>query len=103
MSYVTVSNEKLGSVMVPSNAYGHAGSIMSVKTPNQHPLGTSRQHRFPLAMVALLAAAFAFTSGTRAQDVAPPISGVLGQVQSVGDHSITIQNKSGRFQINITQ
>ena len=102
MSYVTVGNEKLGSVTLPSNAHGHSGS-MSVKTTNQHPLSTSRQRMFPLAMVALLAAAFGFNPGARAQDVAPPISGVLGQVQSVGDHSITIQNKSGLFHIDITQ
>jgi hypothetical protein len=102
MSYVTVGNEKLGSVTLPSNAHGHSGS-MNVKTTNQHPLSTSRQRMFPLAMVALLAAAFGFNPGARAQDVAPPISGVLGQVQSVGDHSITIQNKSGLFHIDITQ
>ena len=39
----------------------------------------------------------------RAQDVPTPISGALGQVQSVGDNSITIQNKSGLFHINITK
>jgi hypothetical protein len=76
---------------------------MSVKTTNQHPLSTSRQRMFSLAMVALLAAAFGFNPGARAQNVAPPISGALGQVKSVGDHSITIQNKSGLFHINITQ
>jgi len=102
MSYVTVGNEKLGSVTLPSNAHGHSGS-MSVKTTNQHPLSTRRQRMFTLAMIALLAAAFGFNPGVRAQDVAPPISGVLGQVQSVGDRSITIQNKSGLFHINITQ
>jgi hypothetical protein len=102
MSYVTVSNEKLGSVTLPPNAHGHSGS-MSVKTTNQHPPSTSRQRMFPLAMVVLLAAAFGCNRGPRAQDVAPPISGALGQVQSVGDHSITIQNKSGLFHIDITQ
>jgi hypothetical protein len=83
MSYVTVGNEKLGSVTLAFSAHGHSGSV-SVKTTNQHPLRASRQRMFPLAMVALLAAAFGFNSGVRAQDVAPPISGVLGQVQSVG-------------------
>jgi hypothetical protein len=34
---------------------------------------------------------------------APPIPGALGQVRSVGNHSITIQNKSGLFHIDITQ
>jgi hypothetical protein len=38
-----------------------------------------------------------------AQDVPTPVSGALGQVQSVEDNSITIQNKSGVFHINITQ
>jgi hypothetical protein len=102
MSYVTVGNEKLGSVTLPSSAHGNSGSI-TVKTTNQHPLSTRPQRMFPLAMVALLAAAFGFNPGARAQDVAPPISGALGQVQSVGDHSITIQNKSGLFHIDITQ
>src|SRR5258707_15472608 len=102
MLFIKVGNEKLGSVTLPSDTQGHSGS-MSVKTTNQHPLSTRRQRLFPLAMAALLAAAFGFNPGTRAQDVAPPISGVLGQVQSVGDRSITIQNKSGLFHINITQ
>lgn len=102
MSYVTVGNEKLGSVTLPSNAHGHSGA-MSVETTNQHPLSTSRHRMFPLAMLTLLAAALGFNTGGRAQDVAPPISGALGQVQSVGDHSITIQDKSGLFHIDITQ
>ena len=102
MSYIKVGNEKLGSVALPSNAHGYSGS-MSVKTTNQHPLSTRRQRMFTLALVALLAAAFGFNPGARAQDVAPPISGALGQVQSVGDHSITIQNKSGLFHIDIAQ
>jgi hypothetical protein len=102
VSYVTVRNEKLGSVTLPSNAHGHSGS-MRVKTTNQHPLSTSRHRMFSLAMVALFAAVFGFNLVTRAQDVAPPISGALGQVQSVGDHSITIQTKSGLVHIDITQ
>ncbi len=102
MLFIKVGNEKLGSVTLPSDTQGHSGS-MSVKTTNQHPLSTHRQRMFTLAMIALLAAAFGFNPGVRAQDVAPPISGVLGQVQSVGDRSITIQNKSGLFHINITQ
>src|SRR5882762_8685268 len=102
MSYIKVGNEKLGSVALPSNAHGYSGS-MSVKTTNQHPLSTRRQRKFTLALVALLAAAFGCNSGPRAQDVATPIPGVLGQVQSVGDHSITIQNKSGLFHIDIAQ
>jgi hypothetical protein len=102
MSCVTARNEKLGRVTLPSNAHGHSGSI-SLETTNQHPLSTSRQRMCPLAMVALLAAVLGFDPGARAQEIAPPISGALGQVQSVGDHSITIQNKSGLVHINITQ
>jgi hypothetical protein len=102
MSYVTVGNEKLGSVTLPSNARGHSGS-MSVIATNRHPVSTIRHRMFSLAMVALLAAAFGFNPGARAQDVAPPIPGALGQVQSVGDHWITIQNKSGLIYIDITQ
>src|SRR5882762_11512236 len=98
MSYIKVGNEKLGSVALPSNAHGYSGS-MSVKTTNQHPLSMRRQRMFAFALVAILAAAFACNSGPRAQDVATPIPGVLGQVQTVGDHSITIQNKSGLFHI----
>jgi hypothetical protein len=59
MSYVTVGNEKLGSVTLPSNAHRHSGS-MSAKIPNQRPLSSSRQRMFPHAMVVLLAAAFGF-------------------------------------------
>ena len=102
MSYIMVGNEKLGSVTLPTNTHRHAGP-MSVKTTNQHPLSTSRHRMFSLAMVALFAAVFGFNLVTRAQDVAPPISGALGQVQSVGDHSITIQTKSGLVHIDITQ
>jgi quinol monooxygenase YgiN len=47
----------------------------------------SRRHRmFSLAMVALLAAVFGFTSAACAQDV-PTVSGVEGQVQSVKNYS----------------
>ncbi|QNI31674.1 hypothetical protein H7849_21865 [Alloacidobacterium dinghuense] len=102
MSYVTVGNKELSSATLPSNANGHSGS-MSAKTTSQRLLNASRHRMFPLAMVALVAVAFGFNPGARAQDVAPPISGALGQVQSVGDHSITIQDKSGLFHIDITQ
>ena len=102
MSYVTVGSEKLGSIKLTSKAHGHLGSI-NINTTSQHPLCTSRQRVFVLAMVALLSAAFGFNPAARAQDVAPPIPGVLGQVQSVGKNWITIQNKSGLFHISITQ
>jgi hypothetical protein len=66
-------------------------------------VGNEKLGIFRLAMIALLAVALGFNPGARAQDIAPPISGALGQVQSVGDHAITIQNKSGLFHIDIKQ
>ena len=102
MSYATISKGKLGSVTLPASQHGHSGS-MSVEARKQHPLSRSHHRVFPLAVVALLAAVFGSNLRARAQDVPSPISGALGQVQSVGDNSITIQNKSGVFHINITQ
>ncbi len=102
MSFIKVGNEKLGSITLPSDANGYSEST-SVKITNQHPLSTSLQRMFTLAMIALMAAAFGCNPGPRAQELATPISGVLGQVQSVEDHSITIQNKSGLFHIDVTQ
>jgi hypothetical protein len=101
MSYAT-NKGKVGSITLPANHHGHSAS-MSVETRKQHPLSSSHHRMFPLAVVALLAAAFGFNLRARAQNVPPPITGALGQVQSVGDNSITIQNKSGVFHINITQ
>jgi hypothetical protein len=80
------ANGKLGTVSLPSNPHGRVGS-MRVKANKQDPLTTSRQRMFPLAMVALLAAVFGLNPRARAQDVPPPISGALGQVQSVGTNS----------------
>ena len=102
MSHITIGNETLGSVTLPSNARGHFRS-MSVNTANQHSPSTSLHRRFALAMVALLAVAFGSNPKARAQDVAPPISGALGQIQSVGDNSISIQTKSGVVHIEITK
>jgi hypothetical protein len=102
MSYVTVSKRKLGSLTLPARQQGHSGS-MSVATEKQHPLSRSHHRLFSLAVVALLAAVFGFNLSARAQNVPPPISGALGQVQSTGDNSITIQNKSGVFHITIKQ
>jgi hypothetical protein len=72
MSCITVGNEKLGSVTLPSNAHGHSGS-MSVKTMNQHPL------RY--LVYATLLAALATPHTVRAQAAAAaPISGVIGKL-----------------------
>jgi hypothetical protein len=80
------ANGKLGTVSLPSNPHGRVGS-MRVKANKQDPLTTSHHRMFPLAMVALLAAVFGLNPRARAQDVPPPISGALGQVQSVGTNS----------------
>jgi hypothetical protein len=102
MSYAKISREKLGSVTLPASQRGHSGS-MGVATKKQPLLSRSHHRTFPLAAVALLAAVSGLDLRARAQDVPPPLSGALGQVQSVGDSAITIQNKSGVFHINITQ
>src|SRR6202521_5236785 len=80
------ANKKLGTVSLPSNLHGRVGSL-HVKFNQQDPLTRSHQRMFPLAMVALLAAVFGLNPRARAQDVPPPISGTLGQVQSVGTNS----------------
>jgi hypothetical protein len=80
------ANRKLGSVSLPSDPYGLVTSIR-VKANKQHPLSTRHQRVFSLAMVALLAAVFGLTQRARAQEIAAPISGALGQVQSVGTNS----------------
>src|ERR1700739_131483 len=102
MSHITFGNEALGSITLRSNAHGNAGPTR-VNTPNQHSPSTSLHRRFALATLALLAVASGYNPGARAQDVAPPISGALGQIQSIGDSSISIQTKSGIFQIEITK
>jgi len=93
MSRITFDNETLGSVTLPSISHGHSGS-MSINRANQNEPSTSLHRRFAVA-VALLAVAFGPNPATRAQDIAPPISGALGQIESVGDNLISIQTKSG--------
>ena len=95
MSCITVGNEKLGGVTLPSNAHGHSGS-MSVKTMNQHPL----RH---LVYVALLAA-LATPHTVRAQaKAAPPISGVIGKLQSFDGKSLDVATPSGVIHIAVKQ
>src|SRR5580704_18200313 len=86
------ANGKLGSANLPSNPPGRVRS-MRVKANKQDPLTTSHRSRFPLAMVALLAAVFGLNPKARAQDVPPPIAGALGQIQSVETNS-TQEGKS---------
>src|ERR1700692_4521659 len=82
---------KLGTVRLRSNPHGRVGS-MRVKANRQDPLTTSHQRIFPFAMVALLAAVLGLNPRARAQDVPPPISGALGQIQSVGTNSTQEDN-----------
>ena len=100
MSYVTVSKGKLGTVSLPFNPRGHVAS-MRVKATKQHPLGTSHHGMFPLAMVALLAAAFGFNPAARAQDIATA-SVVQGQVQSVGNNSTQESNSMEAIGLFVT-
>ena len=87
MSCITVGNEKLGSVTLPSNAHGHSGS-MGVQTTKQHSLQ-------PLVYLTLLAAlATPHTVWAQAK-AAPPISGVIGKLQSFTDSSLDVMTSSG--------
>ena len=95
MSCVTVGNEKLGSETLPSTARAHSGS-MSVKTTNRHPL---RQ----LVYVTMLTA-LATPHTVRAQaKAAPPISGVIGKLQSFTGSSLDVMTSSGAVQVAVKQ
>src|SRR3984893_11905185 len=85
MLYATISKGKLGGVTLPASQPEHSGS-MSVETKKPDPL-SSHHRMFPLAVVALSAAVFGCNLSARAEDVPPPISGALGQVQSVEGNS----------------
>ena len=74
MSCATVGNEKLGSVTLPSNAHGHSGS-MGVQTTKQHSLQ-------PLVYLTLLAALATPHTVWAQATAAPPISGVIGKLDS---------------------
>ena len=95
MSCVTVGNEKLGSVTLPSNAHGHSGS-MSVKTTNQHPL----RHLVYVAVLVTLATPHAVWAQAKA---APPIDGVIGKLQSFDGKSLDVMTSSGAVQIAIKE
>jgi quinol monooxygenase YgiN len=86
MKYATINERKMGSVTLPGNQTGHSRS-MSVETRKPHPLRRSHHRLFPLAVAAVLTAVFGFNLRARAQDVPPPISGALGQVQSIENNS----------------
>jgi hypothetical protein len=95
MSCVTVGNETLGSVTLPSNAHGHSGA-MSVKTTNQHPL----QHLVYVALLIALATPHTVWAQAKA---APPISGVIGKLQSITGNSLDVQTPSGVVHIVVKQ
>src|ERR1700729_3127525 len=95
MSCATVGNEKLGSVTLPTNAHGHSGS-MGVKTTNQRPL-----HRFVyLTLLVALATAHTFWAQATA---APPISGVIGKLQSFDGKSLDVATPSGVVHVSVKQ
>ncbi len=102
MLYTSINKEKLGIVTLPYSQYGHSRS-MSVETKKEQPLNRSYHRIFSFAVIALLTAVFGLNLSARAQDAPPPQSGALGKVESIGDNSITIQNKAGLFHINIVQ
>jgi quinol monooxygenase YgiN len=101
MSYATISKGKLGGVTLPASHPGHSGS-MSVETKKPHLLSRSHHRMFPLAMVALLTAVFGFNLRARAEDVPPPISGALGQVQSVETNSTQGDNSTEAIGLLVT-
>jgi hypothetical protein len=92
MSSITANNEMVGSVTLPTKAHGHSGS-MSVKTPKQHPL----RH---LVYLTLLATAHTVWAQATA---APPISGVIGKLQSFTGNSLDVQTPSGVVHVSVKQ
>ena len=101
MSHATINKEKLGSVALPGSQPGHS-SWISVETKKQHPLSRSRHLRFPIAVFAVLTAVFGFNLRARAEDVPPPISGALGQVQSVETSSAQDGNSTEAIGLLVT-
>ena len=95
MSSITVNNETLGSVTLPSNAHGHSGSS-SVTTTKQHPL-----HHF--LYVTLLAALVTPCTVWAQATAAPPISGVIGKLQSFTGNSLDVQTPSGVVHVSVKQ
>ena len=63
---------------------------------------TISKGKFPLAVVALSAAVFGCNLRARAEDVPPPISGALGQVQSVETNSTQEGNSTEAIGLLVT-
>jgi hypothetical protein len=95
MSCVTVGNERLSGVTLPSNAHGHSGS-MSVKTTNRHLLRR-------LVYVTILTALATPPTVWAQAKAAPPISGVIGKLQSFTGSSLDVMTSSGAVHIDVKQ
>jgi hypothetical protein len=95
VSFLTVGNEKLGSVTLPSNTHGHSGS-RGVKTTGPHRL----QHLVYVTLLAALATPHTVWAQAKA---APPISGVIGKLQSFTGSSIDVMTSSGPVHIDVKQ
>jgi hypothetical protein len=95
MSCVTVGNERLGSITLAPNAHRHSRS-MSVKTTNQHPAQL-------LVHVTLLIALVTSPAVWAQAKAAPPISGVIGKLQSFTGSSLDIMTSSGAVHIDVKQ
>jgi hypothetical protein len=95
MSSITVNNETLGSVALPTNTRGHSGA-MSVKTTKQHLL----RHLVYLTLLATLATAHTVWAQATA---ARPISGVIGKLQSFDGKSLDVATSSGVVHVSVKQ
>ena len=95
MSCLTVGNERLGSVALPPNAQGHSGS-MSVKTSSRHPL---QLLVYVTVLIALATSQPVWAQGK----AAPPISGVIGKLQSFTGSSLDMMTSSGAVHIDVKQ
>jgi quinol monooxygenase YgiN len=93
MSYATISKGKLGGVTLPAS---------QPETKKLHPLSRSHHRMFPLTVVALSATVFGFNLRARAQDVPAPISGALGEVQSVENSSTEERNSTEAIGLLVT-
>jgi quinol monooxygenase YgiN len=93
MSYATISKGKLGGVTLPAS---------QPETKKLHPLSRSHYRMFPLTVVALSATVFGFNLRARAQGVPAPISGALGQVQSVENSSTEEGNSTEAIGLLVT-
>ena len=95
MSSITFNNETLGSVAIPTKTRGHSGA-MSVKTAKQLPL----RHLVYLTLLATLATAHTVWAQATA---APPISGVIGKLQSFDGKSLDVATPSGVVHVSVKQ